>query len=132
MEYEYKISNFYTSPSTQIVATTDNVSNIVDKMIRVTSKCTEHYAGDILYEMDALEDAIKRDIDLDRVLFFREGGVSSRKVDWDDTIFSYDFLPRCIQAWRLTHDAESNVTTFRRVDLVARWNSNSDYVGTPT
>ena len=132
MEYEYKINNFSPNSSTQVVATTDNVSNIVDKMIRVTSKCTEHYAGDILYEMDALEDAIRRDIYLDRVLFFREGGVSSRKVDCGDTIFSYDFLPRCIQAWHLTHDAETNVTTFRRVELAARWNYNSDYVGTPT
>ena len=33
----------------RIVARGDNVSDVIDRMIRVTAKVTEHYASDIVY-----------------------------------------------------------------------------------
>lgn len=96
-----------------------NISNVVDKMIRLTAKMTERYASDIYYDIVTLFKAVDDEQDLDRVLLFREYGVST-KVVTDDTIELFDDSD-IIQSWRLCHtpasDGREALTSLTRVYL---------------
>lgn len=74
---EIKITD-YSCYDKGITSATDNVSSIIDKMIRLTAKLTENYASDIIYDIADLNNAVKRKKPLDNLLFFRENGVTTR------------------------------------------------------
>lgn len=113
-----KITNFSLCDK-GTVSRTENISSIVDKMIRLAAKLTEHYASDIVYDIVDLSNAVKEKEPLDNLLFFRECGVTTREVkeldtDEYDTLL-FNFTP--IQIWRLTHNPEAMETKLIRVDV---------------
>lgn len=50
------------------VSNTDNISSVIDKMIRLTAKLTECYASDIIYDIDNLKDAVENGIEYEAKL----------------------------------------------------------------
>ena len=117
-----KISN-YSCNDKGIVSNTENISNVIDKLVRLTAKLTECYASDIIYDIEALNDAVKNGNELDKVLFFRECGVATRKTE-SVTATDYDFLLSNwtpIQIWRLTHNPSTMETKLIRVRISKEW-----------
>lgn len=106
----YTISDYSCYDNYTVKSKTENVSNVVDKMIRITAKITEHYASDIYYDILALYKAINQKVSLNRVLFFREDGVSTKNVPIEDCE-NIDY----IQTWQLTYNPATNTTVFNRV-----------------
>lgn len=102
-----------------IVSDTDNISTIIDKMIRLTAKLTECYASDIIYDIDNLKAAVKEGKPYDMLLFFRECGVTTRDTtEFDEgmlDVLLFNFTP--IQVWRLTHDPVEMETKLIRVSV---------------
>ena len=131
MEYRYEIRPFSAYSTYTTTAASENVSAIIDRLIRVAAKVTEHYAGDVVYDIQALQEAVQTRRPLDLVLLFRSGGVSTVKPE-DGVVPRPGPLPRAIQAWRLTHNPENTETVLRRVTLCARREWQSDYVGDST
>lgn len=95
-----------------VTSNTENISNVVDKMIRLTAKITEAYAGDIYFDIKGLTCCTEEHEPYDRVLFFREGGVWTVNTNELD---EYTDMITHIQAWRLVHDPENMTTTLIRV-----------------
>lgn len=113
-----QISN-YSCNDKGIVSNTENISNVVDKLIRLTAKLTECYASDIIYDIEALNDAVKNGNELDRLLFFRECGVTTYRMETFDAE-TLDKFSRCftfIQVWRLTHNPSEKETKLIRVSI---------------
>lgn len=113
-----KITNFSLCDK-GIVSNTENISSIVDKMIRLAAKLTERYASDIVYDIVDLSNAVKEEKPLDHLLFFRENGVETRETETFD-VEKYDCLLfnfQIIQTWRLTHNPETMETKLIRVDV---------------
>lgn len=54
---EIKITN-YSCYDNGIVSKTENVCNVIDKMIQLAAKLTERFASDIIYDINNLNDAI--------------------------------------------------------------------------
>lgn len=114
-----KISN-YSVYDKGITSYTDNISDVIDKMIRLTAKLTERFASDIIYDIEDLNNAIyiKKE-PLDRLLFFRECGVTTREFkNFDANAYEtllFNFTP--IQIWRLTHNPETMETKLIRVGV---------------
>ena len=107
---------------------TENVSTIIDAMIRITAKVTEHYVGDIYYDIKSLSKAIEEKRPLNELLLFEEDGVRTLHCsDIDnhpDQYFSgRKFNRSYIQAWQLSHqpgdECHPPVTTFVRVYVTA-------------
>lgn len=98
---------------------TENISNVIDKMIRLTAKLTEHYASDIIYDIKDLNAAVENGNTLDRLLFFREHGITTRQTEDfnadEYNVLLFNFTP--IQIWRLTHNPSTTETKLIRVDL---------------
>ena len=95
-----------------------NVSGVMDKLLRLTTKLTERYASDILYLIPSVDKAMKDDRDIDVVIMFREDGVSWKSVAGDavemETGVTY------LQCWRLTIDnTREDLMELTRVYLVA-------------
>lgn len=113
-----KISN-YSVYDKGIISDTDNISDIIDKMIRLTAKLTERFASDIIYDIEALNNAVYKKEPLDHLLFFRECGVTTREFKYFDTnaydTLLFNFTP--IQIWRLTHNPETMETKLIRVGV---------------
>ena len=105
---KYFCDNTYT-----VTSKTENVSNIIDKMIRLTAKLTESDASDIYYDIHALLEAVNSKTEMDNLLFFCEYGVSTEQRK----IFSDEQYLRCkpIQIWRLTHNPNTTETILERV-----------------
>ena len=113
-----KISN-HSCCDNGIISHTENVSNIIDKMVRLAAKCTEYYASDIVYDAMALESAIKAQEPFDRILFFREHGVTAWQTEMFDAS-AYDsvlFNWTPIQTWRLVHNPVTMETKFIRISI---------------
>lgn len=106
-----KITNHFSYNDDTVTSNTENISDIVDKLIRLTTKITERYASDIYYDIKSLHNALEEYEPYDRVLFFRESGVWTVSVEDLNTFVDH------IQAWRLTHDPENTITTLVRVDV---------------
>lgn len=106
-----KITNYSCYDNYTVKSNTENISNVVDKLVRLTAKITESYAGDIYYDIDSLHQCLQEHRSYDRVLFFRECGVSTVRVGYLTTPMEH------IQAWRLTHDPETMMTTLIRVTI---------------
>lgn len=110
----YTIRDYSCYDNYTVKSKTENVSNVVDKMIRITAKITESFASDIYYDILALYQAINKKEKLNRVLFFREGGVSAKNIPIEYCESDY------IQTWHLTHDPETCTTVLKRVSIVER------------
>ena len=115
---EIKITN-YSYYDDGIVSETENVCNIIDKMIRLTAKVTERWASDIVYDINELTDAVKNKKSIDEIIFFRENGVSTMETN-RLTAERYNDLLCCftpIQIWRLTHNPCTMETRLIRVNV---------------
>lgn len=112
----YKDSRFY------VESIGGNYATIFDKLIRLTAKLTENYAGDIYYELGEIEKLIERSQPFNRIIAFREDGVNSY---WRETVEEcapnelYDF-GSAIQTWELTYtpDYESAANPMDKLTLV--------------
>ena len=113
-----KITN-YSCNDNGTTSYTSNISNVIDKMIRLTAKITECYASDIIYDIENLNNAVENGNEFDRLLFFRECGVTTRKVNgFDMDVYNsllFNFTP--IQIWRLTHNPSTMETKLIRVSI---------------
>ena len=115
---EIKITN-YSFYDDGIVSETENVCNIIDKMIRLTARVTERWASDIVYDINELTDAVKNKKSIDEIIFFRENGVSTMETN-RLTAERYNDLLCCftpIQIWRLTHNPSTMETRLIRVNV---------------
>ena len=113
-----KITNFSCGDN-GITSKTENICDVVDKMIRLAAKITERWASDIVYDIDELTDAIKNKESIDKILFFREDGVTTRETN-KLIADEYDSLQCCftpIQVWRLTHNPTTMETKLIRVSI---------------
>ena len=106
-----KITNYSCYGNCTVTSNTDNISDVVDKMIRLAAKITERYASDIYYDINSLYRCLEEHESYDRVLFFRECGV------WTVSVEDLNTLVDNIQAWHLTHDPENMITTLERVEV---------------
>lgn len=99
-----------------------NHSTIFDRLIRLTAKLTENYAGDIYYELGEIEKFIERSKPFDRIIAFREDGVNSYRRETVEECTPnelYDF-GSAIQAWELVYepDLDSTVNPEDKLTLV--------------
>ena len=106
-----KITNYSCYDDYTVTSNTENISDVVDKLVRLSAKITERFASDIYYDIKSLYQYLDEHESYDRVLFFRESGV------WTVSIEELDKMVDYIQAWRLTHDPENMITTLVRVDV---------------
>ncbi len=106
-----KIDNYSSYDDYTVKSNTDNISDVVDKLIRLTAKITERYASDIYYDINSLHRCLEEHEPYDRVLFFRESGVWTVNYEEIDRVFEH------IQVWRLTHNPENMITTLVRVSV---------------
>ena len=109
-----KIDNYSSYDDYTVKSNTENISDVVDKMVRLAAKITERYASDIYYDIKSLYNSLEEHEPYDRVLFFRESGVWTVNYEEIDRVFEH------IQAWRLTHDPEDMITTLIRVGVRER------------
>lgn len=112
----YKDSRFYAE------SIGENHSTIFDKLIRLTAKLTEFFAGDIYYELSEIEKLIERSQPFDRILCFRECGVNSY---WRETVeecapYELSAIGDAIQTWELIYepDTESATNPMDKLTLV--------------
>lgn len=106
-----KITNYSYYDDYTVTSDTENISNVVDKLIRLAAKITEKYAGDIYYDIKSLYRCLEEHELYDRVLYFSEDGV------WTVSHNKMSAYVDHIQAWRLTHDPETMITTLIRVTI---------------
>ena len=112
-----KIVDYSTYDNYTVKSETENISTVIDKLIRLTAKITEHYASDIVYDINMLNRHLADKESYDMLLYFREMGVSSyntHSVLRDDNELLWNDY---IQVWRLTYDPETGVTMLKRVDV---------------
>lgn len=120
---EIRINKYGVNDTYTVRSKTENIHNIVDKMIYLTAKLTEEYASDIYYDIQNLMEAVENKKEMDVLLFFREYGVTTRQMEkfngnQYDPIY-YDFNQ--IQTWRLTHDPNTTETILERVAITANY-----------
>ena len=119
----YAVKSFSSFNNWTFSSDTPNVSNIIDKLIRITAKITERFAGDIMFTLSTFEDAVDTGNPYDICLAFRENGVNEYPVREDGTVECECF--HAIQVWRLRFDPEKILTVLERVYLAG----NNIYVG---
>lgn len=112
----YKDSRFY------LESIGKNYSTIFDKLIRLTAKLTEAYAGDIYYELSEIEKLVERSQPFDWILCFRECGVNSywRETVEECALYKLSAIGESIQTWELvyTPDLESEANPNDKLTLV--------------
>ena len=102
-----------------VVSKANNIVEISDKLICLAAKLTDRFASDILYDIDVLRDCIKNNTPLDRLLFFRDQGVTARNTsvvtdDIYDALLA-NFTP--IQIWRLVYTPDDEQVVLLQVRL---------------
>ena len=130
MEIIYKVKPYSSYDNYTVASITDNISIVTDKLIRITAKVTEQFAGDVWYDIRTLLDAQEERKALNVILIFRESGVSTypvNKTDEGNCVVQGSHLSG-IQCWNLTHDPERNSTVLTRVYL-ANTTQAWDYIG---
>ena len=114
--------NKYAAYDTERFFKQGHPADIMDKLIRLTAKLTEAYAGDIYYELTALNDVFYKTSPYDKLLCFREDGVSSYLIE-DNTVSFYEgssMQPggtEVLQYWRLTYLTEAKEARLYRASL---------------
>lgn len=68
----------YMEPRFLRCESTDNVSSVVDALLRITTKLTESYAGDVLFTIQKFQSAVRQGDPFAALLLFRESGVTER------------------------------------------------------
>ena len=95
---------------------TEDVSEIVDMMIRLSADITWYEASDIYYNIQELHKVIKSKNKLDKIILFNhDDGVLTYNCP---LAFPYYGIDKAIQIWRITHDPETCTTIFKRVCLM--------------
>lgn len=109
-----KITNYSCFDNYTVASNTENISSIMDKLIRLSAKITERFAGDIIYDIEAFRNKMAENKPYDKVLFFREDGVWVVDVE---KLRQYPIDNNDLQSWRLTYDPENITTTLVRVRI---------------
>ena len=78
-----------------------NWSDIYDRLLRITTKLTSHYASDILTFINHMDRYSDTDNPFDFLVLFREGGVSWIYPDANDTVEFYSGT-KWLQVWRVS------------------------------
>lgn len=78
-----------------------NWSDIYDRLLRITTKLTSHYASDVLAFINHMDRYSDTDEPFDFLVFFRENGVSWLNPDANDTIEFYSGT-KWLQVWRVS------------------------------
>lgn len=78
-----------------------NWSDIYDRLLRITTKLTSHYASDILAFLSHMDSHSDSDDPFDFLVLFREGGVSWVNPDANDTVAFYSGT-KWLQVWRVS------------------------------
>lgn len=120
MNYTYKILNYSTSDNYTYSKTGLNSCSIITKMIQLAGRLCEHYASGIVYNANAFNNAIYNNKPYDKILFFREYGITTLDPDLLDYIAGTEY----IQAWHLTYDPETHIQMFTRVYIKEEPNYN--------
>lgn len=111
------------------ISKANNIVDVADKLICLAAKLTSRFASDIIYDIDVLRDCIKNNTPLDRLLFFRDQGVTARDTsvvtdDMYDALLA-NFTP--IQIWRLVYTPEDEQVVLLQVKLEKR-HQIDDYI----
>jgi hypothetical protein len=112
-----KITNHSCYNDYTVTSNTENISDVVDKLIRLTAKITERFASDIYYDIKSLYECLEGHESYDRVLFFRESGVWTVDYEELENFYSGCTHGETIQSWRLVHDPGTMKTVLVRVDI---------------
>ena len=112
-----KITDYSCYDNYTVKSETENISSVVDKLIRLAAKITESYASDIVYDINALTAFIEEKYPHDKILFFRESGVSTYNTEMVEKDNRGILCSDSIQTWRLTYDPETTTTVLKRVTL---------------
>ena len=110
-----KITDYSRHEIYTVKSKTENISNVVDKLIRLSAKLTERYASDIFYDITSLFNCINEKYPHDKILFFREDGVTSYRIDFVERDNKGILCDDYIQVWRLTYTPEDTTTVLKRV-----------------
>lgn len=106
-----------------------NVYSITDKLVRETAEMTIHFAGDIVYDIMTLLEAVQHGSPYDKLLCFGDDGVKTVDVSKefvDGNLLEYADgskidVTDIYRAWRLTYEPneheEMGKTTLRRVSV---------------
>ena len=78
-----------------------NWSDIYDRLLRITTKLTSHYASDVLAFINHMDRYSDTDEPFDLLVLFREGGVSWLNPDANDTVEFYSGS-KWLQVWRVS------------------------------
>ena len=78
-----------------------NWSDIYDRLLRITTKLTSHYASDVLAFINHVDRYSDTDEPFDFLVLFREGGVSWLNPDANDTVEFYSGS-KWLQVWRVS------------------------------
>jgi hypothetical protein len=86
----------------------------MSKMVERAGRICEYYASDIYYTLQAYYQAVQNGEGYDKVLLFREDGVSCKPVSNDTVEVGLD---DSIQCWRLSWNPRTECGSFIRVSL---------------
>lgn len=105
-------------PGYQMLAQTENVSSIIDRMVRLAATLTESYASGIVYASDMLKKVIEKHEPLSVILSFRENGVDRYPMEILDILTPVSF-GESLQQWLLTvqYCGNTPTTIFKRVTV---------------
>ena len=112
-----KITDYSCYDNYTVMSVTENISNIIDKLIRLTTKITESYAGDIVYDINTLNSYIEERYPYDKIFFFREHGVATFNTEMVEKDNRRILCDDYIQTWRLIYDPKTTATMLKRVEL---------------
>ena len=101
MERTYKIRNYSSYDNWTVHSCGANMSDVFDKLLRITTKVTERFASDILYLIPVIKRAMDDGVPIDMVIMFRECGVDWRAAEADDTV-TMERYTNYHQVWRLS------------------------------
>ena len=108
--YELIISKYsYNNSSKYYVSDpSDRISSVFDKIIEVAARKCDSYASDVFWDMYRMVEAARDEITFDRLLWFRETGVTSIDVKDLTTLdyFSLKNIASQENIWRLSHKLE--------------------------
>lgn len=110
----YSVTNYSMYDNWTVTTDSRNVSSIMSKMVEHAGRICEYYASDIYYTLQAYYQAVQNGEGYDKVLLFREDGVSCKPVSNDTVEVGLD---DSIQCWRLSWNPRTECGSFIRVSL---------------
>lgn len=118
MNTKYKIRDHSVYDNYTYRSCAENMSGVIDEVLRKTVKLTERYAGDILFYLDSFRDAVEKKEPWKGLLLFREGGVSLHNITDTETGETVEVSDVSMyqQFWRLEY-IPGNGAEFKRMDL---------------